>query len=89
VFIPPFRLAFRHLGFIWHLDFICCLDFVIWTWFVIWALAFELCLSFASLRHSADLHGSQKQMANRQNESCVLSGLSVPETVALHTQKSF
>jgi hypothetical protein len=53
VFIPPFRLTFRHLGFIWHLDF------VIWTWFIIRALAFELYLAFASLRHSADLHGPQ------------------------------
>ena len=38
---------------IWHSSFICHLDFVIWTWFVIWALAFELYLSFASLRQSA------------------------------------
>jgi hypothetical protein len=35
------------------------MDFVIWTWFVIWVLAFELYLSLASLRHSADLHGPQ------------------------------
>jgi hypothetical protein len=43
----------------WHLNFICYLDSVIRTWFVIWALAFELHLAFASLRHSADLHGPQ------------------------------
>ena len=38
---------------LWHSSFICHLDFVIWTWFVIWALAFELYLSFASMRQSA------------------------------------
>jgi hypothetical protein len=38
---------------IWHSSFICHLDFVIWTLFVIWALAFELYLSFASMRQSA------------------------------------
>jgi len=56
---------------IWHSSFICHLDFVIWTWFVIWALAFELYLSFASLRESASAHGSQIQMATRRNESYV------------------
>lgn len=32
------------------------MGFVIWTWFVIWALAFELHLSFASMRQSAGPH---------------------------------
>jgi hypothetical protein len=36
-----------------HLGFGTRALFVIWTWFVIWALAFELYLSFASLRQSA------------------------------------
>jgi hypothetical protein len=33
---------------------------IIWTWSVIWALAFELCLPFASMRQSASPHGSRK-----------------------------
>jgi len=36
-----------------HLGFGTRALFVIWAWFVIWALAFELYLSFASLRQSA------------------------------------
>jgi hypothetical protein len=36
-----------------HLGFGTRASFVIWTWFVIWALAFELYLSFASMRQSA------------------------------------
>jgi hypothetical protein len=36
-----------------HLGFGTRASFVIWTWFVIWDLAFELYLSFASMRQSA------------------------------------
>ena len=36
------------------------MDFVIWTWSVIWALAFELYLSFASMRQSAGPYGFAK-----------------------------
>ncbi len=36
------------------------MDFVIWTWFFIWALAFELYLSFASMRQSPGPHGFAK-----------------------------
>jgi hypothetical protein len=39
---------------------VATMDFVIWTRFVIWALAFELCLSFASLRYSAGLCTAHK-----------------------------
>jgi hypothetical protein len=39
--------------------FICHSDFGIWTWSAIWALAFELCLPFASLRQSANPRSSQ------------------------------
>ena len=55
--------------------FICHSDSGIWTWFVIWALAFELCLPFAPLHHSAGPQGSQKQMADDETNRMYFNNL--------------
>jgi hypothetical protein len=61
------------------------MDSLIWTWFVIWALAFELYLSFASMRQSAGPHGLTK--TNGKPTKRIVCTLTV-ESAALRMEKS-